>query len=205
MPKAYTPNDKYFYKAKEAGFRARSVFKLEEIQSRFKLVKKGDKILDLGAAPGSFLQSLSPLVGEQGVVIGIDLQPIASLKLKNVLTFIGDIHKTAGWDQYLIKLHINKFDVITADVAPKTTGIKDVDHYHSVELNEQVLAIAKQFLKPGGSLVTKIFTGEDFDQFVKQMKEFFGKVNCYKPKATRDRSREIYIIAQKKKAHVVSP
>lgn len=199
MPRPYTPNDKYFYKAKKQGFRARSVFKLDEIQERFKIIKPQNIVLDLGAAPGSFLQSIGKMIGEKGLAIGVDLKEIEPLKNKNIHTIQADIFDQDFLRQKLIDFKINKFDVITADLAPKTTGVKDVDQYRSVELNGAVLEIAQAFLKPGGHLITKIFTGEDFDAFLFKIKKYFQKVSCYKPHATRDRSKEVYLICRQLK------
>jgi len=194
--KPYTPNDKYFYKAKKQGLRARSAFKLEEIQERYNFVKPNQKVLDLGAAPGSFLQHLSNFVGEKGLVIGVDLQEIKPFKNPNIHTFVADIYQPDDFKPHFEKLKITKFNIITADLAPKTTGIKDIDQYRSVELNDQVLKIIKQYLKPGGILLTKIFTGEDFDQFFRFFKRFFKKSTVLKPKACRERSKEVYLLGR---------
>ncbi len=194
MPKSYTPNDKYFYKAKKDGYKARSAYKLEEIQNKFKIIKKNDHILDLGCYPGSFLQYISKIISTNGIAIGLDLNEVKNLKLNNIKTFKLDIFDNTKTDAILTPY---LFDVITADLAPKTTGIKDIDHARSIELNEQVFSIAKRYLKKDGSIITKIFTGEDFDQFITQLKKSFLRIKIYKPKASRDRSKEVYIIAKK--------
>ncbi len=196
MPKAFTAKDKYFHKAKQAGYRARSAFKLEEIQRKFHIVKKGDIVLDVGAAPGSFLQVLGGLVGPEGRVIGFDLQEIEPLGSKNIETFVANMLNIEDVKTKLENIGIEKFNVIVSDIAPKTTGIKDVDQYRSIELNEAVLELAKELLKKGGILVLKIFVGADFQDFQKQLKQHFQKVNTFKPKSSRDRSFETYLVCR---------
>jgi len=182
MPKPYNPQDHYFQKAKTAGYRARSAFKLLEIQEKFNILRKGRKALDLGAAPGSWLQVLVSLVGE-GNVVGVDLQEIKPVKGAEIIQ--ADIN-----DWQAEKL----FDVITADLAPNTMGIADVDQWRSVELNQRVLEIAKTNLKHGGVLVSKIFVGADFQPFLARFKQHFQKTRVFKPSACRDRSHESYLI-----------
>lgn len=189
MPLPYQVKDQYFRQAKQDGYRARSAYKLIEIQRRFRLVKSGDKVLDLGAAPGSFLQVLKKWVGKKGEVWGVDLQAIEPIV--GVKTFQADIFDAEKMTEILGE---RKFDVITADLAPATSGIKDVDQARSVELNLQVLRIARTYLKKGGKMTVKIFQGEDFPGFLKEFKRDFGKVKCFKPDASRDRSREIYVV-----------
>lgn len=194
MPRAYNPKDHYFRKAKEQGYRARSAFKLEEIQIKFKVLKKEHKVLDIGAAPGSFLQYISTIIGPAGRAIGLDLQEIRDLKLPNVRTRVCDITKEDEVNLSLEEIGIKMFDIIVSDIAPATTGIKDVDQARSVELSYEVLHIAENHLKDHGSIVLKVFQGEDFAPFIKKVKQMFSKVSCYKPKATRDRSRETYVV-----------
>lgn len=194
MPKAYTPNDAYFYKAQKMGYRARSAFKLEEILDRFAFLKvKGRRVLDLGSAPGSFLQVLEKR--ESALLIGVDLQKIEPLLHTKIIQ--GDIFSEEVDE--LLRPYA-PFDLITSDVAPKTTGQKDIDAYHSVELNERVLAFAKEFLSPQGALVTKIFQGEDSEEFWRdEFKPSFQTTKIFKPKACRDRSKETFFVGWRKK------
>jgi 23S rRNA (uridine2552-2'-O)-methyltransferase len=188
MTKPYIVKDTYFQKAKEEDLRARSAFKLDEIQQKFKLVKPGQTRADLGAAPGSWSQRLSQWV-KSGKVIAMDLQamePIAS----NVELHQGDMFDPL----FLNKIFIQKVEGVVADLAPKTTGIPDADAFHSAELNEAVLDFCEAHLKPGGYVITKIFQGEEFAQVVGRAKKLFRSVHCFKPKACRDRSRETYIV-----------
>lgn len=194
MAKQFEPKDKYYKQAKEQGLRARSAFKLEEIQNKFKLIKTGDKVLDLGAAPGSFLQLITKLVGEKGLVIGVDLKPIEKIKAKNVKTYVGDIFDEALYDRITSDTGIEYFDVITSDLAPATTGIKSVDAGRSFELSKQVLAIADEYLKPNGHVLLKTFPGADQDYLLKMMKDRFESIKVFRPKAVRSSSREVYLI-----------
>jgi len=190
MSKVYQPQDKFFKKAKEQGYRARSAFKLQAIQDRFHLISPGDKVLDLGAAPGSFLQLIGQLIGPKGVAVGIDLKPIDDLKRPNVKTITGDILDESVYQQ----LGIDQFDVITSDLAPSTSGIKSVDAGRSFQLNEQVLKVAEKYLKPGGHVVMKAFPGAEHQKLLKKTKDMFKNLKVFRPAAVRQSSREEYVI-----------
>lgn len=202
MPKPFNPKDKYFKKAKEEGYKARSAFKLQEIQERFKILHKGDLVLDLGAAPGSFLQYTSKVIGPKGAALGLDLQDIELSNLPNVHTEVCDIYDDDKVDdmaeRFLTEHNSKKFDTVVSDLAPKTTGQKDVDQWRSVELNQQVMEIAKRHLKKNGNCLMKVFQGADFDDFLRDVKTQFKKVKVNKPKAVRDRSFEVYLVCQNK-------
>jgi len=191
----YNPQDKFARKAREEGYKARSVYKLEAIQKRFNLLKPGMKVLDLGAAPGSFLQYISQIIGEEGLAIGIDLQKIDDLKLENVKTYQGDIFDKSLLIKIVKENDIQRFNLITSDLAPKTTGIKSVDGNASLELNLQVLEIAKDFLRRGGSLVMKILPGFSEGELIGEARKKFDEVRKYRPQAIRKTSGESYIIA----------
>ncbi len=182
--------DKYFQKAKDEGYRARSVFKLEGIQDKFHILKSGQKVLDLGAAPGSFLQYISKIVGEKGIAIGIDLQEIKSMNLPNVKTFVGDIFDDAVYKD----IGIDKFDVITSDLAPKTSGIKFLDAGRSLDLSLKVLDVAKDRLKKGGSVVIKILPGFNESDLFLEAKKLFKTIKKFRPDAVRKSSGEKYVI-----------
>lgn len=191
MPKPYVVKDKYFQKAKEQDLRARSAFKLDEIQQKFRLVKPQQTLADLGAAPGSWAQRLSQWVGPKGLIFALDLQPIEAIA-DNV-----HLHEIDITDEVaLSNIGMTEVDGVLADLAPRTTGVHDADAYHSAELNHAVLNFCKTHLKPKGFMVTKIFQGEGFDGFLKRLKPYFATVKCFKPSACRDRSRETYIIGQ---------
>lgn len=194
MPKPYKVKDKYFLRAKEEGYRARSAYKLQEIQEKFRIIRTGDYVLDLGAAPGSFLQFIAKIIGQNGKAVGIDLQEIEAVA-PNVFLLQEDIFNVEKISVFLSLLNISKFDVVTSDLAPKTTGIRDLDQGLSAELTEEAWKLAEKFLKPGGHFVAKVFEGGDLPYLLKKMKSHFSKVSLYKPNATRDRSFETYIVA----------
>lgn len=195
-PQPYVMHDKFFQKAKAAGFRARSVFKLEELDKEFHLLEEGMNVCDLGAAPGSFLQYIFSKIHNSGIIIGIDLKKIDRCGGDKLFTFQEDIFNFP-----IIRPKIeniigagNRFDLVTSDIAPNTTGRKDVDQYASVELNIEVLKFSDVFLKKGGNLLIKVFKGEDFYELQRAIKTRFERYVEYKPLATRDRSFEIYVI-----------
>ncbi len=190
----FNVQDQYSKKAREQGYRARSIFKLEEIQDKFKLIKSGDNVLDLGAAPGSFLQYISKIVGENGGAIGIDLQKIESLRLSNVETYVGDIFD----DKVYTQIDIDQFDVITSDLAPKTSGVAFMDGGRSFDLNLKVLEVCEKHLKKGGNAVMKILSGFSEGELVGPAKQMFKQVRKMRPKAIRKSSGESYIVCLKK-------
>ncbi len=190
MKKAYNPQDKYFQKAKDEGYRARSAYKLDAIQKKFHLISAGDRVLDLGAAPGSFMQLVGRIVGDSGIVIGIDLQSIKPFRKSNMKAYEGDIFDENIYE----KIGVFEFDVITSDLAPATTGIKSVDAGKSFQLNEQVLEVAKIHLKKGGHVVMKAFPGENHSELIRLTKKQFKTVKPFVPDAVRKSSREVYIV-----------
>lgn len=200
-PQPFIVKDNYFHKAKKQGFRARSVFKLEEIQEVFQLVKPDMKVCDIGAAPWSFMQYIKKILGESWLLIGIDLKKIDTIGGKNIFTLEHDI-----FDYESLKPRIEeiigggeKFDLITSDIAPKTTWVKDVDQYASVELNTEILKMSDTFLKKGWNLLLKVFKWEDFFELTREIKKRFSQIKEYKPLACRDRSFEEYVICVDKK------
>ena len=197
----YVVQDEYFQKAKKAGYRARSVYKLLEIQQRFNLIQPDFSVIDIGAAPGSFLQAIRAMVNKDNIIIGVDLKKIEPMNYPNVKTIVCDIFdydKLKGeLDQILPENHI--FDIITSDIAPNTTGIFDVDQYASVELNIAICEFSDRFLKKWGNMILKVFKGEDFNDLVMQVKKRFGDMKTYKPLACRDSSHEEYVICLGKK------
>ena len=193
----FVVKDSYFKKAKDEGFRARSAYKLREIQQKYHLVKAGNRVLDLGCAPGSWLQVLAGLVGNDGFVAGVDLSPIAPLPQKNVITKAADIREL-DVPAFLVDVNIPRFDVITCDIAPSLSGIKDVDNARIAELYEAVREVVKAALKPGGAFVFKAFYSEDFKPTVKDLEKLFARVTVYKPAASRDMSSEVYLVCQGK-------
>ncbi len=198
MPKQYEHNDKFSRRAQFQGYRARSVYKLQELDQRFQLFKEGQKILDVGAAPGSWLQYISQQIGDTGIAVGVDIQEIKPIS-NNVHLIQEDIQNTESFIQQFNNLTIQQFDLVVSDIAPSTTGIPGVDQARSVELSQIVVDTADQFLKPKGTLVMKVFQGEDFKDFYHALQQKYGYVTTVKVKASRDRSSEIYVVAQRKK------
>ncbi|MBI3183526.1 MAG: RlmE family RNA methyltransferase [Myxococcales bacterium] len=195
MGKPYRPKDHYFRKAKQAGLRARSAFKIEEIARRFALVKRGDRVLDLGAAPGGFLQVLSEMVGPEGLAIGVDLAPIQPLGKRQVRTAVLDV-LAADFLGQLSKLHPGELDAVVSDLAPKTTGIRSTDEARSLELARRALTVARAKGRPGSSFVAKLFMGGDFEDFREEVRGAFEEVKVVRPRATRGGSFEVYVVGR---------
>lgn len=193
---AFIPQDKWFHEAKKQGYRARSAFKLAEIDHQFNLVKKGMLILDVGAAPGSFLQYMSRKLGGTGKLVGVDLKPID--KLPGVTLLVGDVLVQGFLDQ-IAAVGIRQFDLVTSDIAPNTMGIPDVDQYASIQLNLQIMKAADRFLRRGGTLLLKVFIGEDVNELLAPLKERYSLVRRIKPEACRDRSVEEYFVCVDRK------
>ena len=187
--------DHYALKAKKEHFPARSVYKLKEIQQKYKIIKKGDRVLDLGCSPGSWLLYAADLAGKRGEVVGVDLKPLSneiSMKLpSNARMYVGDVLSVSD---ELSKLIGKNYNVVISDMAPATTGSKSVDAARSFELCRAALAIAQDVLTPGGAFICKIFQGEDFKIFLDLVKTGFNKQKIFKPESSRKASKEIYII-----------
>lgn len=196
MPKPYIPNDSWSQKAREDGYRARSVYKLIELDLKFKVLKPGMTVLDLGAAPGSWMQYELERVGPKGKIIGMDLQEIEYIA-DNVHTYVTDIESLEAIGEILQKENVEKVDLVLSDLAPSTSGIKDVDQWRSVELSQAVTAVADEYLRHTGKMVIKVLRGADFDEFLRQLKTKWKNVRTFSARASRDRSKEIYVIATK--------
>ena len=182
--------DHYTYQAKKDKYPARSVYKLKEIQKKYKIIKKGNKILDLGCSPGSWLLYASETLGNKGFITGIDLKKISiQIKTPNKI-IVDDIFNIKENDM----LEGSPFDVVLSDMAPNTTGRKDVDSLRSLQLSEAAFDMAKKFLRPDGHFVCKIFQGSDTKEFIDVVKDNFKSHRLYRPKTTRKASKEIYII-----------
>lgn len=188
--------DHYSQQAKKEGFPARSVYKLKEIQKKHGLIKKGNKILDLGCAPGSWLLYAADLTGNAGHVIGIDLVPVTVRVPSHVTMYTGDI---LSMDDAFFRSLGQDVDVVMSDMAPSTTGNRLVDSTRSFNLCQMALTVAQTTLKTGGSFVCKIFQGEDFKQFSDSVRAVFNRHKIFKPQSTRKVSKEIYIIGFGKK------
>jgi 23S rRNA (uridine2552-2'-O)-methyltransferase len=191
---SYKKKDHYHRKAKEEGFLARSAYKLQEIQKKFRLLRSGAKVLDLGCAPGAWTQVALPLVGTQGLVVGVDLEAV-ELSHPRFRFIQGDAFRLKPED-----LPEAPFDCVLSDMAPKTSGVKVRDQALSAELCLHALEVARRHLKPGGSLVVKLFEGEDAGRVRQEISEAFTSLKLFRPESTRQASVEIYLIATGKKA-----
>jgi 23S rRNA (uridine2552-2'-O)-methyltransferase len=186
-------NDPYSKAAKKMDYRSRASFKLIQIDDKFKLLKRGAVVADLGAAPGGWLQVAAERVGPKGKVVGVDLQPIEPLE--GVETVQGDMRKEETVMDMLEALG-GKADVVLSDMSPNISGSYSMDHARSVDLCEHALEFAEKVLRPGGALVMKIFEGDMMQDFMKLVKARFKEIKLYGPDASRASSSEIYIIAR---------
>lgn len=189
----YNPKDFYFKKAKEQNFAARSIFKLEEIDQRFRILRPQMKVLDLGCAPGSWAQYASQKIGPKGRCIGIDLQRV-KIALPNCRFIQGDAFEQPLLDSILSEEGIDQFDIIMSDMAPKTTGVRLQDQARSYQLCVRAHDVAQRNLKPGGTLIVKFFQSDWFEDFVKELRPHFKKIELLRPKSTRKNSFEIFIL-----------
>lgn len=194
----YNPRDHYFRKAKQENFAARSVFKLEEIDKKYKIFKPGQTVLDLGASPGSWSQYASKSVGDKGRVLGVDLSPV-TVKLNNAVFIQADLRDLNL--EEIFKEHgiTPPFDLVLSDMAPKTTGIRMTDQARSMELCELALDVARRFLKKDGHFVCKLFHSDDFGKLRDEIKKTFAKCEAVKPDSTRKISKEIFLVGISKK------
>ncbi len=183
----------YYRKAKQLNYRSRASFKLHQIDERFGIFREGASVVDLGAAPGGWLQIAKERVGPQGKVVGVDLQHI--LPLEGVTTIRGDMTKKETVDELKAILG-GEADVVISDMSPNISGNYSIDHARSVDLCTHALQFARHTLRPGGSLVMKIFEGDMINQFLKEVRKDFSSVRLHAPKASRSSSSEIYIVAK---------
>jgi 23S rRNA (uridine2552-2'-O)-methyltransferase len=195
-PKRNRWADHYTRQAKKENFAARSVYKLQEIQKKHHILKKGARVLDLGCAPGSWLQFASKLIGPDGRLVGIDLKPVTVSLPDNTTVITDDV---AELESHLARLGIDRFDVVLSDMAPATTGNRHVDEARSVGLCEAALAIADKVLATGGNFVCKIFQGGDYKAFTDSVRQRFSRQTATRPQSTRKASREVFVIGLGKK------
>jgi 23S rRNA (uridine2552-2'-O)-methyltransferase len=191
----YNPHDRYFRKAKQEGYRSRAAYKLIELQERFRFIRPGDRIIDLGASPGGWLQVAAKLTGPKGKVLGVDLQQIEPLNAANVLLLQADIASEVT-EQQIKSLLAGPADCVISDLAPKLSGIRDTDAARGLDLNLAALRIASHVLRPGGSFLMKSFVNPELETLSQAIKKFFRSVQRTRPEATRRGSSEIYFYAK---------
>ena len=196
---SFNPKDHYFKKAKKENFVARSVFKLEEIDQKFRLFKPGQWVLDLGASPGSWSQYAGQKIGERGRILGVDLSPVTA-KIPQATFLQADLRDLNLEDIFVEHGFTRPFDLVLSDMAPNTTGIKITDQARSFELCQLALDIARRFLKPQGHFVCKLFHSDDFSQLREDIKKSFDKFEAVRPDSTRRISKEIFLVGLRKKA-----
>jgi 23S rRNA (uridine2552-2'-O)-methyltransferase len=195
----YQPKDYFFRKARQSGLRARSAFKIDEIARRFGVFKKGQVVVDLGAAPGGFLQVILSEVGPTGFVVGVDLAAIRPLSQPNVVTAVLDV-LADDFDARLDALAPRPVDVVVSDLAPKTTGIKGTDEARSLRLAGKALDVGRRRGRAGGHFIAKLFMGGGFDGFRDEIRDLYEDVKVVRPEATRGASMEIYLVGLRRRA-----
>lgn len=192
---AFKVKDHFFHKAKSENYLARSVYKLSEINDRFQILKPGQLVLDLGYHPGSWSQYASEIVGDEGLVVGIDLYPINEklVPVKNIRLFEKDIFDLKGPQDLNVD---QKFEIVLSDMAPKTSGIKTVDQLKSLSLVESIFELLPKLLIPKGHLLIKVFESQGAQDFLKQQKKLFKEFHYLRPEATRKTSKEYFVIGK---------
>ncbi|TMA66645.1 MAG: hypothetical protein E6J68_07230 [Deltaproteobacteria bacterium] len=189
----YRPKDAYHRRARAAGYRARSAYKLAELAARFRLLRRGDHVIDLGAWPGGWLQIAVERIGAEGRAVGVDVVPLEPLPAANVALIAGDVR-----DPLVIRAARERLgrpaDVILSDLAPKLTGVAATDEARRSELAASVLAALPHLLRPGGRLLMKVFMGPEQAALVAQLRKTFDDVRTTRPEATRRGSAELYAV-----------
>ncbi|WP_418281675.1 SAM-dependent methyltransferase [Halorubrum sp. DTA98] len=188
--------DDYYNRAKQQGYRSRSAYKLKQIDEDANLFERGDTVVDLGAAPGGWLQIAAEAVGQTGTVVGVDLQRIEALDDHDVETIRGDM--TDERTQHYLREAVGEggADVVVSDMAPNMTGEYSLDHARSVHLARQAFAVADELLAPGGDFVVKVFQGQDLEAFRDEVEAEFEYLRTVSPPASRDSSSEVYLVAK---------
>lgn len=186
--------DVYVQQARKLGYRSRAVFKLQEIQQRDRLIRAGQTVVDLGAAPGAWCQFIRPLLGPRGRLVALDILPMEPLP--GVEVICGDFREADVLARLEAAVGPAAVDLVLSDIAPNLTGIDTADQATSIHLCELALDFARQQLKSEGAFLVKLFQGEGFDAYLKDVRKTFESVVIRKPKASRPRSREVYLLAR---------
>lgn len=191
-------DDPFVKQAQKDGYRSRASYKLLEIQEKDRILRNGITVVDLGAAPGGWSQVTSRVIGERGRLIASDILPMDSIP--DVSFIQGDFTEDAVFEDILKAIGGQPVDLVISDMAPNMSGIKTADQAKAMFLCELALDLASRVLRPGGCFLIKIFQGEGFDVYLKEVRQRFGKVLIRKPSSSRDRSREQYLLAKDYKA-----
>jgi len=187
-------DDEFVKRAQKEGWRSRAAFKLEEMDVRDRLLRPGMAVVDLGAAPGGWTQYAARRIGETGTIIALDILPMDAMA--DVTIIQGDFREQSVLEQLMAALDGRPIDLVMSDMAPNISGVKAVDQPRAMYLAELALDFARQVLRPGGTFLTKVFHGEGFDDYFRELRDAFSEVKTRKPKASRDRSREVYALAR---------
>ena len=187
-------NDEYVQRAQADGYRSRAVYKLLEIQQRDQLIRPGQIVVDLGAAPGGWSQVAQKLVTRKGTVVALDILPMDAID--GVTIIEGDFREQQPFEKLREVLNGRDVDLVISDMAPNLSGMASVDQPRSIYLCELALDFAVQTLKPGGNFLTKVFQGEGFDAYMRQLRENFASVVARKPQSSRSKSSEVYLIGR---------
>ena len=196
MPKAWLQDrkrDYYYKKAKEEKYRSRAAYKLLQAVKKYRFIKEGDVVLDLGAAPGGWVQAARNSVGSEGYVLGVDLKSVEPFEEENVRTIVGDINDEETLHEILGFLP-KEADAVISDASPNISGVWEVDHARQMGLSLRALEIALETLRPSGGFFVKVFQGDMLDDFTKKVKNHFQQVRVVKPEASRGRSSELFIL-----------
>jgi len=196
LPKAWIRDRKrefYYKKAKAENYRSRATYKLVQANEKYQFIKRNDVVVDLGAAPGGWIQASRKMTGKNGFVLGVDLKPIEPFTQDYIRTIIGDLTDPDIVQQILSFLP-RKADVVISDAAPNITGVWEVDHARQIDLATRAFGIAQCLMRPGGNFFVKVFQGDLLDEFIQTLKTSFETVKIVKPQASRSKSSEIYLL-----------
>lgn len=197
MPKAWNQNRKqefYYRKAKSENYRSRASYKLAQAINKFQFINRNDIVVDLGAAPGGWIQVARKKAGKRGFVLGVDIKPIDPFDQEYIRTIIADI-KNPSIVSTILDFLPRKADVVISDAAPNISGTWEVDQAKQIDLADRALMISLKILRPSGNFFTKVFEGSMLNDFVKKVKKYFNFVKLIKPKASRSKSAEMYLLA----------
>ena len=193
---AVTRKDEYYNRAKQEGYRTRAAYKLKQLDRKADLLSHGDRVVDLGAAPGGWLQVAAEEVGETGTVVGVDFQRVRELDHDTIETIKGDMTEERTKDRLNETLGEAGADLVISDMAPNMTGEYDLDHARSVHLARQAFRVAEEMLATDGDFVAKVFQGQDLDALREEIKAEFQYVQTVNPEASRDSSSEVYLVGK---------
>jgi 23S rRNA (uridine2552-2'-O)-methyltransferase len=197
LPKAWIrerKNEYYYKKAKQENYRSRATYKLVQANNKYGFIKLHDVVVDLGAAPGGWIQAARKMTGRHGFVLGVDLKAIEPFPQEYIRTILGDLSEPEIVEQILSFLP-RRADAVISDAAPNITGVWEVDHARQIELANKALDISLQILKPNGNFFVKLFEGDLMNEFVQTVKGHFTEVKIVKPQASRAKSSEMYLLA----------